>query len=64
MEKRELVIERAHGLVRAAVLEDGLLCELHSEREAEDAQTETLYYGRVQAIRPSLHAGNLEGLVG
>lgn len=56
MEKRELVIERAHGLVRAAVLEDGLLCELHSEREAEDAQTETLYYGRVQAIRPSLHA--------
>ena len=56
MENRELVIERAHGLVRAAILENGQLCELHSEREAGDTRTETLYYGRVQAIRPSLHA--------
>ena len=45
---------------RAAVLEDGELVELHLESGAPDGQTETLYYGRVQAVRPSVHAAFVE----
>lgn len=60
MEKRELVIERSPGYIRAAVLEEGRLCELHDEREEGSARTETLFYGRVQAVRPSLNAAFVE----
>ena len=46
--------------MRAAVLEDGELVELHMEGGEPDRQTETLYYGRVQAVRPSVHAAFVE----
>ena len=46
--------------MRAAVLEDGELVELHMEGGEPDRQTETLYYGRIQAVRPSVHAAFVE----
>ena len=52
----ELAIERSAGLIRAAVLEDGRLCEIHSERDTGDALAEAIFYGRVQAVKPSLGA--------
>lgn len=58
--KRELIIDCKSGGVRAAVLEDGELVELHMESGAAETQTETLYYGRVQAVRPSVHAAFVE----
>lgn len=38
------------------MLEDKQLCEIHLERAQESKQTESLFYGRVQAIRPSVSA--------
>ena len=58
--KRELIVDCKSGGTRAAVLEDGELVELHLESGAPDGQTETLYYGRVQAVRPSVHAAFVE----
>ena len=49
-------MDRSLGVTRAAVLEDGALCELHIERETEVSETESLFCGRVQAIRPSVRA--------
>ena len=56
MMRRELIIDYSPSYTRAAVAEDGQLCELHIESEKIDKQTETLYYGRIQAVRPSVHA--------
>ncbi len=58
--KRELIIDCKSGGTRAAVLEDGELVELHLENGEPERQTETLYYGRVQAVRPSVHAAFVE----
>ena len=58
--KRELIIDCKSGGVRAAVLEDGELVELHMENDEPDEQTETLYYGRVQAVRSSVRAAFVE----
>ena len=60
MLKRELVIDCKSGGTRAAVLEDGELVELHLESGEPERQTETLYYGRIQAVRPSVHAAFVE----
>jgi len=42
--------------MRAAILEDGELYEILSEKRRESAQAESIYHGRVQAIRPSVGA--------
>lgn len=44
------------GFIRAAIVEDGELCEILHERFAEADQTESLFYGRVQSIRASVGA--------
>ena len=54
--KRTIAIDHSLGVTRAAVLEDGALCEMHIERENVVSQTESLFYGRVQAIKPSVRA--------
>ena len=46
--KRELIVDCRSGGMRAAVLEDGELVELHMEGGEPDRQTETLYYGRIR----------------
>ena len=58
--KRELIIDCKSGGIRAAVLEDGELVELHLENGEPERQTEALYYGRVQAVRPSVRAAFVE----
>lgn len=60
IKNRELLIELSPDFIRAAILEDGTLCELHSEPRKLDGQTETLFYGRVQAIRPSMQAAFID----
>ena len=54
--KRELLIEYTPDLVRAALLEDGKLCELHRERVRRKKLTDSLFCGVVKAIRPSVGA--------
>lgn len=54
--KRELIIDDAVGYMRAAILEDGALFEALSENHSDSAQAESIYYGRVQAVRPSVGA--------
>ena len=38
------------------MIEDGTLFEIHIEKRNEDDQAESLYLGRIQTIKPSLHA--------
>ena len=54
--RRELIVDESFGQIRAAVIEDGELCEIICEKQTSSAQAESIYYGRVQAIRPSVHA--------
>ena len=54
--KRELIFDCAPDWLRAAVVEDGVLCELHSEPVGSLKATESLFYGRVEQIRPSVGA--------
>jgi len=53
---RKLIVDDSLGYTRAALLEDGILCEIHMEKQAEDDQAESLFLGRIQAIKPALHA--------
>lgn len=53
---RELLIDDAPGYLRAAVVEDGRLCEIHGEKSGGAGETESVFFGRVQAIKPSLKA--------
>lgn len=53
---RELIIDDAPGYLRAAVVEDGRLCEIHGEKTGGAGETESVFCGRVQAIKPSLKA--------
>ena len=54
--KRELIIDDTAGYMRAALLEDGELFEILSEKRTDSAQAESVYYGRVLSIRPSVGA--------
>lgn len=54
--KRELLIEYTPDLVRAALLEDGKLCEMHRERVRRKKLTDSLFLGVVKSIRPSVGA--------
>lgn len=53
---RKLIIDESLGYVRAALLEDGILSEIHIEKQTEDDQAESLFLGRIQTIKPALHA--------
>lgn len=54
--ERNLLFDCQSGWTRAAVMEDGSLCELHLERAKRENLTESLFYGRVMQIRPSVCA--------
>lgn len=54
--ERVLVFDSLCNWMRAGVIEDGVLCELHSEKYAAEDPTESLYYGCVKQIRPALNA--------
>lgn len=53
---RKLIVDDSLGYIRAALLEDGVLSEIHIERQTVDDQAESLFLGRIQAIKPALHA--------
>ena len=53
---RELFIEYTHDAIRAAVVEDNLLCEIHTEAICGVKTTESLFYGRIKQIRTSVSA--------
>ena len=46
--------------IRAAITEDGRLCELMIEKQNDDDQTESIFLGRVQSVRPSIHAAFID----
>lgn len=54
--ERKLIIDDSLGYIRAAIVEDGMLCEIHTEKHGSASQAESLFWGRVQAVKPSLHA--------
>ncbi len=54
--KREIYLDCSFGFMRAAIVEDGRLCELLCERASARKLTETIFLGRVEQIRPSVGA--------
>lgn len=60
MMKRELIIDDSPECIRAAIIEDGMLCEIMAEKQTGDDQTESLFYGRVQSIRKSVNAAFID----
>lgn len=51
---RELILDVGQTEVRAALMEDGIFCEMHTEKQTDIKQTESLFMGRVEQIRPSV----------
>jgi len=58
--KRQLFIDDTLGRIRAAVVEDGELREMMQEKQIDDDQTESLFFGRVQSIRKSINAAFID----
>lgn len=54
--KRELFLDCAPDYVRAAVIKDGKLCEIHTEAVSSAKLTESLFCGRITGIRLSVCA--------
>lgn len=54
--ERIIYVDCAPDCIRAAVTEDGKLCELHSERVSDRKLTESLFYGRIEQIKPAVCA--------
>lgn len=53
---RELLIDAVPGEVRAALVEDGEVAEIHIDRDGHQSLIGTIYLGRVAAVEPSLQA--------
>lgn len=60
MMKRNLLIDEQPDYIRTAVTEDGVLTELQLEKQTGEDQTESLFFGRVQSIRPSVGAAFID----
>jgi ribonuclease G len=54
--RRELLIDAVPGEVRAALLEDGEVAEVHIDRDGHQSLIGSVYLGRVEAVEPSLQA--------
>jgi ribonuclease G len=54
--ERELLIDAVPGEVRAALVEDGEVVEIHIDREGRRSLIGNIYLGRVEAVEPSLQA--------
>ncbi|MGE0667545.1 MAG: ribonuclease E/G [Sphingomonadales bacterium] len=54
--KRELLIDAVPGEVRAALVEDGEVVEVHVDREGYESLIGNIYLGRAEAVEPSLQA--------
>lgn len=58
--ERVLLIDAQPDYIRAAITEDGTLCELMLEKNHDEDQTESVFLGRVQSIRHSIHAAFID----
>ena len=58
--KRTLLIEHTPNIIRTALFEDEKLSDIHQERRKSKKLTESLFLGRVQAIRPSVCAAFID----
>ncbi len=54
--RRELFFEHTEDGCRVAILEDGVLSEVHAESTKDQKETESLFLGRIEQIRPSVGA--------
>ena len=53
---REILIETLSGETRLAILEDGELMELYSERVGSEKLSGNIYAGRVENVLPGMNA--------
>lgn len=53
---RKLLLDSLCGQKRLAVIEDGVLCEMHYERAGEGNLSGNIYAGRVQNVLPGMNA--------
>ena len=54
--ERKIYLDCSFGVIRAAIVEDGRLCEVILERSSAKKMTETIFLGRIKQIRPSVGA--------
>lgn len=57
---RDILIDDSLNMIRAAVVENGKLCEIMCESKTGNKLTESLFLGRVKTIRPSINAAFLD----
>lgn len=57
---RALFIDDTPDRIRAAIVEDSVLCEIMMEKQLDDDQTESLFLGRVQSIKKSINAAFID----
>lgn len=58
--ERVIFIDAQPDYTRAAITENGILCELMIEKKNDVDQTESVFLGRVQSIRNSIHAAFID----
>lgn len=58
--ERNVFFDAQPEYIRAAITEDGRLCELMIEKQNDDDQTESIFLGRVQAVLQSIHAAFID----
>lgn len=53
---RKLLLDSLCGQKRLAIIEDGVLCEMHYERAGAESLSGNIYAGRVQNVLPGMNA--------
>jgi ribonuclease G len=54
--RKQIIVNSAQNLVRVALLENGVLAELHLERSTDEAVAGNIYKGRVLRVLPGMQA--------
>lgn len=54
--RKQIIVNSSQNLVRVALLENGVLAELHLERSTDEAAAGNIYKGRVLRVLPGMQA--------
>ena len=54
--RKQIIVNTSQNLVRVALLENGVLAELHLERSTDEAVAGNIYKGRVLRVLPGMQA--------
>ena len=58
--EKQLLMESLNGQIRLALLEDGKLCELYTERKGQEKLSGNIYMGRAMNVLPGMQAAFID----